>query len=110
MLQYLHLISNTSSATPLDIWTPSGPFIKPQIADQVAIGYAKNIKDGDYALEIESYYKTIQNRIDYINGAELVAQNTLETEILNGRARAYGLGSYSEKTGRFNRMVVLHSI
>ncbi|CAL2085246.1 TonB-dependent receptor [Tenacibaculum sp. 190524A05c] len=91
MAQYLHLISNTTSATPLDIWAPSGEFLKPQIADQYAVGYFKNFKNNMYSIETEAYYKTVDNRVDYINGAELIAQNTIETEILNGEARAYGL-------------------
>ncbi|WP_299715626.1 TonB-dependent receptor [uncultured Tenacibaculum sp.] len=91
MAQYLHLISNTTSATPLDIWTPSGEFLKPQIADQYAIGYFRNFKNNTYSIETEAYYKTVKNRVDYINGAELIAQNTIEREILNGDARAYGL-------------------
>ncbi|SNR15299.1 TonB-dependent receptor [Tenacibaculum jejuense] len=91
MAQYLHLISNTTSATPLDIWAPSGEFLKPQIADQYAIGYFRNFKNNTYSIEAETYYKTVKNRVDYINGAELIAQNTIEREILNGDARAYGL-------------------
>jgi len=91
MAQYLHLISNTTSATPLDIWTPSGKFIKPQIADQYAVGYFRNLKEDMLSIEAEAYYKAIDNRVDYINGAELIAQNTIETEILAGEARAYGL-------------------
>lgn len=91
MAQYLHLISNTTSATPLDIWAPSGEFLKPQIADQVALGYFRNFKNNMYSIEAETYYKTVKNRVDYINGAELIAQNTIEREILNGEARAYGL-------------------
>jgi hypothetical protein len=91
MAQYLHLLSNTASPTPLDIWAPSGTFIKPQLLDQYAIGYFKNIKEGDYSFETEVFYKDIQNRIDYINGANLVANNEIETVILNGKARAYGL-------------------
>ena len=91
MAQYLHLLSNTSSPTPLDVWTPSGRFIKPQLLDQYAIGYFKSMKDGDYSLETEVFYKDIQNRIDYINGANLIANDAIETVILNGKARAYGL-------------------
>ncbi|MCL7753047.1 TonB-dependent receptor [Polaribacter sp. Z022] len=91
MSQYLHLLSNTSSPTPLDVWTPSGKYIKPQLLDQFAVGYFKTLKDGDYSLEVEAYYKDIQNRIDYINGANLIANNEIETVILNGKARAYGL-------------------
>jgi hypothetical protein len=91
MAQYLHLISNTTSATPLDVWVPSGKFVKPQIANQYALGYFRNLNEGMFSIETEAYYKTIDNRIDYINGAELIAQNTIETEILTGEARAYGL-------------------
>jgi hypothetical protein len=91
MAQYLHLLSNTASPTPLDVWAPSGTFIKPQLLDQFAAGYFKSIKNGDYSLQTEVFYKDIQNRIDYINGANLVANNEIETVILNGQARAYGL-------------------
>ncbi|WP_298900563.1 TonB-dependent receptor [uncultured Psychroserpens sp.] len=89
--QYLHLISNTTSATPLDVWAPSGKFLKPQIADQFAVGYFRNFKDNMFSIEAEAYYKTIDNRVDYIDGADLIAQNTIETEILIGESRAYGL-------------------
>ncbi|WP_318308842.1 TonB-dependent receptor [Flagellimonas crocea] len=89
--QYLHLLSNTSSPTPLDVWTPSGPFVKPQLLDQYAVGYFRNIKGGTYSFETEAFYKTIQNRIDYIDGSNLIANNAIEQVILNGEARAYGL-------------------
>lgn len=90
LAQYLHLLSNTSSPTPLDVWTPSGPFVKPQILDQFAFGYFRNIKDGDYSFETEVYYKKLQNRIDYIDGANLIANDAIEQVILNGEGRAYG--------------------
>ncbi len=91
MIQYLQLISNTASPTPLDVWTPSDTFIKPQIADQVAVGYFQNFKDDTYSLEVESFYKKIKNRIDYIDGADLIANEALEQVILNGEMRSYGL-------------------
>lgn len=91
MSQYLHLLSNTSSPTPLDVWTPSGKYVKPQLLDQFAIGYFKTFNDNVYSLEAESFYKTIKNRIDYIDGANLIANNAIEQVILNGKARAYGL-------------------
>src|SRR5690606_16416048 len=65
--------------------------VEPLIADQYAIGYFRNFKENMFSIEAEAYYKTIDNRVDYINGAELIAQNTIETEILTGEARAYGL-------------------
>ncbi len=89
--QYLHLISNTTSATPLDVWAPSGKYIAPQIADQYAAGYFKNFNSNQYTLELEAYYKTVDGRVDYIDGAELIAQNNIETEILQGESRAYGV-------------------
>ena len=89
--QYLHLISNTSSPTPLDVWAPSGKYIDPQILDQVALGYFKNLKDNIFSLEIETFYKKVKNRIDYIDGADLIANDAIEQIILNGEARAYGL-------------------
>lgn len=102
LTQYLHLLSNTSSPTPLDVWAPSGQFIKPQLLDQIALGYFKNIKDDTYSLEVETFYKTIQNRIDYIDGADLIANNAIEQVILNGEARAYGLEVLLRKNeGRF---------
>ena len=102
MTQYLHLLSNTTSPTPLDVWTPSGTFVKPQLLDQVAVGYFKSIKDNAYSLEVESFYKKIQNRIDYVDGADLIANNAIEQIILNGRARAYGLEVLFKKNkGKF---------
>ncbi len=89
--QYLHLLSNTSSVTPLDVWAPSGKYIKPQLSNQYAVGYYKNFKDDTYSIEVESYYKTVDNRIDYVDGSDIIGTNTIETEILNGEARAYGL-------------------
>ncbi|MET0944558.1 MAG: TonB-dependent receptor [Flavobacterium sp.] len=103
MAQYLQLISNTSSPTPLDVWMPSDTYIKPQIADQVALGYFRNIKNGAYSLEVETYYKEIQNRLDYIDGADLIANNAIEQVILNGQMRAYGLElMFKKNEGRFN--------
>src|SRR6218665_1064929 len=103
MAQYLQLVSNTSSPTPLDVWMPSDNYIKPQLADQVALGYFKNIHNGNYSFEIETYYKEIQNRLDYIDGADLIANNAIEQVILNGKMRSYGLEIMLKKNkGKFN--------
>ena len=103
MVQYLQLISNTSSPTPLDVWTPSDRFIKPQIADQVALGYFKNFNDDMYSLEVETYYKEVQNRLDYIDGANLIANKAIEQIILNGQLRSYGLEiMFRKNEGKFN--------
>ncbi len=102
MSQYLHLISNTSSPTPLDVWAPSGEYIKPQLLDQYAIGYFRYFQNRAYSLEVESFYKQIDNRIDYIDGANLIANTAIERVILNGESRAYGVELLLRKnTGKF---------
>lgn len=102
MYQYIHLISNTVSAAPLDVWAPSGTYIEPQILDQYAVGYFKNLKDGDYSIETEVYYKDVQNRLDYRDGANLIAQSQIETILLSGKSRSYGLEfSLKKNTGNF---------
>jgi hypothetical protein len=103
MAQYLQLVTNTSSPTPLDVWTPSDNYIKPQIADQVALGFYKNLKDDNYSIEVETYYKEVQNRLNYIDGANLVANEALEQVILNGRQRSYGIEfMFRKNTGKLN--------
>jgi hypothetical protein len=87
--QYIHLISNTNAPTPFDLYAPSGSFIEPQKGDQVAAGFFKNI--GDYSIETEAFYKTVKNRLDYIDGADLIANDAVEQILLEGEARAYGL-------------------
>jgi len=103
MVQYLQLVSNTASPTPLDVWTPSDNYIKPQIADQFAVGYFANFKDDKYSLEVESFYKKIKNRMDYIDGADLIANEAIEQVILNGEMRSYGLEiMFRKNTGKFS--------
>jgi CarboxypepD_reg-like domain/TonB dependent receptor/TonB-dependent Receptor Plug Domain len=103
MVQYLQLVSNTASPTPLDVWTPSDNFIKPQIADQIAVGYFANLKEDAYSLEIESFYKTIKNRMDYIDGADLIANEAIEQVVLNGEMRSYGLEIlFRKNTGKLS--------
>ena len=87
--QYLHLISNTSSPTPLDIWVPSGPYLKPQKLDQFALGFYKNAKS--LRFESELFYKKIKNKLDYVDGADLVGNDNIETVVISGDARAFGI-------------------
>ena len=97
MAQNLHLISNTNSPTPLDIWLPSSTYIKPLIANQVGLGYFRNFKDNMFETSAEVYYKKMSNVIDYIDGAELFLKENLETELLHGSGYAYGLELYAKK-------------
>ena len=87
--QYIHLISNTSSPTPFDIYAPSGQFIEPQLGDQFAVGYFKGFEN--FSLEAEAYYKEVKNRIDYVDDADLIANEAIEQVVLSGQTRAYGL-------------------
>ncbi|WP_080059587.1 TonB-dependent receptor [Spirosoma aerolatum] len=92
LAQYIHLVSNTTASTPLDIWTPSTNNIKPQIADQIAAGYFKNFghTGREFEASVEVYYKWLQNQIDYIDGASLILNKYLEGDLLSGKGRAYG--------------------
>lgn len=90
MVQNLHLITNSSSPTPLDVWAPSGQFIDPQLLDQVAVGYFSNLSEDKFSIETEVFYRKIQNSIDFIDGANLIANDNIERDILIGEGRAYG--------------------
>lgn len=89
-VQYIHLLSNTTASTPVDVWTPSTNNIVPQNANQVALGYFRNIKDDTYEASLEVYYKKINHLIDYVDGADLILNDLVEGEILEGDGRAYG--------------------
>ncbi len=88
--QYIHLVSNTTAATPLDVWRPSGAYIEPATVDQWAVGYFRNFFDNTYETSFEVFYKDFDDILDYKDGAELLFNETLETELLSGRGRAYG--------------------
>jgi hypothetical protein len=100
--QYLHLISNSTSTSPTDKWIASTNIIKPELSDQFSIGYYRNLADNRYELSVESYYKTLQNQIDYRDGADVYnSNNAIETELLYGKGRAYGIEWLLKKsTGR----------
>ncbi|PRY15021.1 TonB-dependent receptor-like protein [Pontibacter ummariensis] len=96
-LQYLHLVSNSTSSLPFDVWIPSSTYVKPQVADQVAAGYFRNFKDNTYEGSVEVYYKWMDNQIDYKDYAEIFLNERLETELLTGTGEAYGAEFYLRK-------------
>jgi len=99
--QYIHLISNTTAATPIDIWQASTNNIKPQQGDQVALGYFRNFRENKFETSAEVYYKWNTNQVDYIDGADLFINEFLESQLLSGIGRSYGLELYVKKnTGR----------
>jgi hypothetical protein len=102
-VQNLHFISNSTASTPTDLWIASSANVKPEIADQVSAGYFQNFKDNNYEFSVETYYKTMQNQIDYRNGANTQANELIEGELLFGIGRAYGIEFLiKKKTGRFS--------
>src|SRR5664279_472916 len=88
--QYIHLLSNTTSTTPFDLWVPSNVNILPEIADQYTIGYFRNFSNNMYETSVEVYYKTLQNQIDYRNGANLILNNKVESQLVFGKGWGYG--------------------
>jgi len=104
--QFLHLLSNSTTTTPTDLWLPSSNNVKPQIADQVSLGYFRNFKENEYESSVEVYYKDLKNQIDYKNGAELVFNSTVEAELVFGRGWAYGAEfMFKRNFGRLNGWV-----
>lgn len=98
MAQYIHLISNTTAATPVDVWTPSTNNLQPQLADQIAIGYFRNSADNTYEISVETYYKSMRRLVDYIDGADLILNPLIEADLLAGEGRAYGIETQFNKT------------
>jgi outer membrane cobalamin receptor len=95
--QYIHLLSNSSASLPTDVWLPSSKNIQPQIADQFALGFFRNFKSNMFETSIEAYYKRLQNQIDYQNGAELLLNKNVESQLVFGKGQAYGIELYAKK-------------
>lgn len=105
-VQNLHLISNSTSSTPTDLWIPSSVNVKPEISDQLSLGYFRNFFNNRYELSVEAYYKDMQNQVDYKDGASTIANDLIEGELLYGKGRAYGVELFfKKKYGRFNGWV-----
>jgi len=102
-VQYLHLVSNSASTLPTDIWVPSSLLVEPQKGNQYALGYFKNFKNDDYETSVEVFYRNMENQLDY--GESYVPEfgEELERTFVKGRGRAYGLELFLKKTrGKFN--------
>ena len=99
--QYIHLLTNTTSGTPLDIWHPSTNNIEPELATQVAAGYFRNFLDNLYETSFEAYYKDMRRLVDYRNGADILLNKYAESELVFVKGRSYGGELYIKKnTGR----------
>lgn len=101
--QYIQMLSNTTAITPTDIWKLSDTYIKPQIGDQVSLGYYKNLRNNTIEASVEAYYKIMQNTVDYKGGAVLLLNNHIETDVVNAKGKAYGIELLFRKTtGKLN--------
>ena len=101
--QNIHILSNSSSSTPTDLYAMSSNNIKPEIADQVSTGYFRNFDENIFEFSTEVYYKWLQNQIDYKDGAQLILNQNVESQLVYGTGRAYGIEFYlKKKYGRFN--------
>ncbi|GAA4316296.1 TonB-dependent receptor [Mucilaginibacter gynuensis] len=96
--QNIHILTNANSSSPTDQYVMSSNNIKPELADQVAFGYFKNAANNAYEFSGEVYYKWLQNQIEYKNGAQLIANANVESELIYGSGRAYGFELYAKKT------------
>ncbi|MEN5194570.1 TonB-dependent receptor [Sphingobacterium faecium] len=104
--QNIHLLTNSTSSSPTDLYVMSSKNIKPQIADQVSAGYFRNFKDNTYEFSAEFYYKNLQNQIDYKDAAQLLVNQDVESQLLYGVGRAYGTEIFlKKKYGKFNGWV-----
>ena len=108
--QNIHVLTNSTSSSPTDLYVMSSNNIKPEIADQVSTGWFKNFSDNLFEFSAEVYYKWLQNQIDYKDGAQLIANEDVESQLVYGSGRAYGLELFlKKKYGRFKRLDRLYT-
>lgn len=101
--QYLQMLSNTTAIAPTDVWKLSDPYIKPLIGDQISLGYYVNYGKRSIEISVETYYKWMQNFLDYKGGAELIQNHHIETDVLNAKGKAYGIELMIKRTaGKLN--------
>ena len=104
--QYVQLLSNSTATTPTDLWIPASNNVKPQTADQIALGYFKNFDDDKFEASVEIYYKNMDNQIDYKNGAQLQVNKNVEADLVFGRGWSYGAEFFlKKKYGKLNGWV-----
>ena len=104
--QNLHLMSNSTASSPTDLYIMSNNNVKPEIADQIALGYFRNFNNDKYEFSTELYFKQMQRQIEYRNGTDLRANKNVEADLLFGDGRAYGIELFLKKRfGKINGWV-----
>jgi hypothetical protein len=96
--QYLHRVSKANAPTPLDVWEPAGPYLHPQRADQLTLGWQRTRGDGGWELSAETFYKRVRDVVDFVDGADVMLEERPETITRQGRGRAYGLELFARRT------------
>ena len=96
-VQHLHLLSNATASSPSDQWIGNSYNIKPELADQTSIGYARNFNNNTYEVGAELYYKKMQNQLDYKDGTNINTIADVESALLYGIGRAYGFELLAKK-------------
>ncbi|WP_161889317.1 TonB-dependent receptor [Pontibacter russatus] len=101
--QYIHMLSNTTSVSPTDVWKLSDANIRPQVGDQVALGYYRNFRANTIEFSVEGYYKRMQDFLDFKSGASLILNHHIETDVASAEGKAYGVEVMLKKaTGKLN--------
>ncbi len=102
MYQYIHMMSKTTAMSPTDIWKLSDNYLKPQRGDQLSVGFYKSLRRNTIEASVETYYKKLKDILDYKGGAQLVMNEHIETDVLNGTGKAYGIElMLQKKTGKY---------
>ena len=102
MAQYVHLLTNSNVGLPTDLWVPTTDKLKPQSSHQIALGFAQNFRE-EYEISIEGYFKTMDNVLEYKEGATFLDTNdNWEDKVLQGKGNSYGVEFFTQKkTGSF---------
>lgn len=99
--QSLHQLSSSATSTPTDKWVATNNIIKPEVANQFSVGYFRNLNNDNYEFSAEAYYKSLENQVDYRDGANIRSNEAIEPQLLFGKGRAYGMELLlRKKTGR----------
>ena len=96
-VQFLHLATTSAATFPSDLWVPSSRLIRPEIGEQVAAGYFRELRNGEYEVSVETYYKTLSNQLEFRPGAQLLLNQNIEGEMIFGSGKAYGLELFLQK-------------
>ena len=95
--QYIHLLSTSTTSTPIDVWIPTTEIVQPEIADQISFGYFKNFDNNSFETSVEVYYKDMLNQIEYENGADIYFNEMIESQLVFGEGRSFGIEFYLKK-------------